>query len=70
MSKIRLRSQNAYWEEHSQVAELLKLDPRDLSDDQKLLVIVELDRRFMQLWDKVKFERAHNLVNYKTSDVL
>ena len=53
-----MRSQYAYWAPESKVPELLKSEPKDLSHEQLVLLVNELDRRFMQLWDKVSYEKS------------
>ena len=58
-----LRASNAHWDE-GKVKELLKKAPEELEQDEAVLLIRELDRRFMQLWDKVTFEREHGLIDY------
>lgn len=58
-----LKARNAHWDE-GKVKELLQKPPEELDKDEVMLVLRELDRRFMQLWDKVTFEREHGLVDY------
>ena len=53
-----MRSQDAYWAPESKIPELLKSEPKDLTHEQLVLLTTELDRRFMQLWDKVSFENS------------
>ena len=52
-----LRAEKAYWE--NKVGDVTKL-----SQEQMLDLIKELDRRFIQLWDKVVFEREKGLLDY------
>jgi hypothetical protein len=53
-----LRSHSAYWHEDDAETKRLLQVPVELLSKQDLQdVIVELDRRFMQLWDKVGYER-------------
>jgi hypothetical protein len=54
---VKLRSAQAYWSPDSPVAEIINLDPEQLPRESLLLLVSELDRRFIQLWDKVQFER-------------
>jgi hypothetical protein len=54
---VKLRSAQAYWASDSPVADIITMDPERLPRHSLLLLISELDRRFMQLWDKVQFER-------------
>ena len=54
---MKLRSAQAYWAPDSPVADIITTDPERLPRESLLLLISELDRRFMQLWDKVQFER-------------
>ena len=58
-----LKAGKAHWDE-GKVKELLKKAPEELTQEEALLVMRELDRRFMQLWDKVSFEREHGLIDY------
>jgi len=39
------------------VADIITMDPERLPRESLLLLVGELDRRFIQLWDKVTFER-------------
>lgn len=55
-----LKSKRAYWVPDSDVRPLL--DTRDLTElnkDQLVSIIRDLDRRFIQLWDKVQYENTH-----------
>jgi len=62
---LSLNAKNAYWSaDKPEVIDALEIPPEKMSNEQLLLVVRELDRRFMQLWDKVIFERQHNLVDY------
>jgi hypothetical protein len=54
---VRLRSAQAYWSPDSPVADIITMDPEQLPRESLLLLVSELDRRFMQLWDKVQFEQ-------------
>lgn len=61
-----LKSKNAYWDEgRPEIIESLNQNPKNLEKDALVALVLELDRRFMQLWDKVKFERENNLVDYE-----
>lgn len=65
-SRPLLRSKDAYWDAaRPDITAALKLQPELLSHADLVHLVRELDRRFMQLNDKVEFERKHNLVNYK-----
>lgn len=76
MSKItKLRSANAYWDENNELKDIISgskggngfrgnIDLDMLSSDEKDLLIIELDRRFSQLWDKVCFESKNELIDY------
>lgn len=60
-----LKSVDAYWDPaNPEVADLLKQAPESLLKDDLVVLVRELDRRFMQLWDKVGFERDKGLVDY------
>ena len=39
------------------MADIITIHPERLPRQSLLLLVSELDRRFMQLWDKVQFER-------------
>lgn len=39
------------------MADIITMDPERLPRQSLLLLVSELDRRFIQLWDKVQFER-------------
>jgi hypothetical protein len=54
---VTLRSAQAYWLPDSPVADIITMDPEQLPRESLLLLVSELDRRFIQLWDKVQFER-------------
>lgn len=60
---MTLRSKDAFWHD-SDIVELLKKDLKYLNEEELRTLVSELDRRFMQLWDKVVFEREHELVDY------
>ena len=60
---MMLRSANAPWHD-TEIPTLLRQPLDTLSQDQLIVLVKELDRRFMQLWDKVVFERDHGLVDY------
>jgi hypothetical protein len=57
---VKLRSAQAYWAPDSPVADIITMDPERLPRESLLLLVSELDRRFIQLWDKVQFERKQN----------
>lgn len=60
-----LKAAEAYWDPAKpEVIALLGQNPEGLSKEDLLVLVRELDRRFMQLWDKVAFERQHGLVDY------
>jgi hypothetical protein len=60
---VKLRSAQAYWSPDSPVADIITMDPERLPRESLLLLVRELDRRFMQLWDKVQFERNQKTLN-------
>lgn len=61
-----LRSKSAYWDlGRPDILAALKVPPEALSNADLIQLVRELDRRFMQLNDKVDFERKYNLVDYK-----
>ena len=54
-----LRTRNIYWDpDNAAVQAALKLSPDDMSREQLILMVRELDRRTIQLWDKVIFENS------------
>lgn len=53
---MTLRAAEAYWVPGSPVPEILNKDRSAWTLEEQALLIQELDRRFMQLWDKVNFE--------------
>jgi hypothetical protein len=60
-----LRCRTVHWnDDKPKVKIALNLAPEHMTHDVLVEVARELDRRFMQLHDKVVFERDHNLVNY------
>lgn len=62
---LKLKSRNIYWPNDSRVPEILDgVGYRDTSVNDLLYLISELDRRLIQLWDKVTFENKHGLVDY------
>lgn len=62
---MTLRSNQAYWDPAKpEIQEALKQDPTKLSKDDLVMLVKELDRRFMQLWDKVTYERENGFVKY------
>jgi hypothetical protein len=62
-----LRCSEVHWaDDKPQVKIALQFAPEHLSHDKLVEVVRELDRRFMQLHDKVTFERAHDLVDYES----
>lgn len=61
---MELKAKNAHWHPDSPATPLLAQDPTSLSKEELLLLITELDRRFMQLWDKVVFEQKMKYVSY------
>ena len=64
-----LRSRTAYWDAgRPDILSALKVPPEALSHTDLVQLARELDRRFMQLADKVDFERKHDLVNYSPLD--
>lgn len=70
MDKRQLRSlrPNVFWNPDDGLIDLLRQDEgpelADLEPEQLWYLIKELDRRFVQLWDKVVFERQHGLTDY------
>jgi hypothetical protein len=54
---MKLRSAQADRSPDSPVADMVTMDPERLPRESLLLLVSEPDRRFMQLWDRVQFER-------------
>lgn len=71
MDKRQLRSlrSDVFWDPNDGLIDLLRKEDgpelQDLDREQLWHLIKELDRRFVQLWDKVVFERHHSLVDYR-----
>lgn len=64
-----LRAQAAYWDAvRPDIIAALKVAPEVMSREDLVQVLRELDRRFMQLVDKVDFERRRDLVDYSPLD--
>lgn len=62
---MALRSAEAYWDPAKpEVQEALRKDIKDLSKDDLVMLVKELDRRFIQLWDKVTYEQKNGFVDY------
>lgn len=60
-----LRCREVHWaDDKPQVKIALQIAPEHLPHDKLVEIVRELDRRFMQLHDKVSFERTHDLVDY------
>lgn len=60
-----LRSKSIYWSpDNKRIETILRQDVESLSEKDKVYLIKELDRRLIQFWDKVAYERKNNLVNY------
>jgi len=58
MSQL-LRTSSIYWDpDNTAVQAALKTPPEDMTRQQLVLMVRELDRRTIQLWDKVAFESA------------
>lgn len=61
-----LRSKVAYWsKDQKEIIHSLNQSPENLDRESLINLVRELDRRFIQLWDKVAFERERNLVDYE-----
>ncbi len=65
---FKLRSSTIYWNRADQRIRAIigdgKVDIKSLTEDDLEYLISELDRRLIQLWDKVCFERTNELVDY------
>lgn len=60
-----LRSQKAYWDAgRPDIIAALTVPPEAMSRADLIQLVREFDRRFMQMVDKVDFEREHDLVDY------
>lgn len=60
-----LRSRDVHWADDKPTVKIaLQIAPEHLPHAQLVEVVRELDRRFMQLHDKVAFEQAHKLIDY------
>jgi hypothetical protein len=60
-----LKSTQLYWDPNNvEIIAALKVAPQHLPKIILERLVKELDRRLMQMHDKVAFEREHGLVNY------
>lgn len=59
-----LKSSEIPWVENEEAAQLVKADPNTLSHEDLVKLAKALDVRLMRLWDKIGFEREHELVDY------
>lgn len=60
-----LRCRDIHWnDDKPKIKVAIQLAPEHMTHDVLVAVAREMDRRLMQLHDKVVFERDHNLVNY------
>lgn len=72
MDKRQLRSlrPDVFWDSNNEVIQKLQSkdgpELADLEQEELWHLIKELDRRFIQLWDKVAFEREHKLTDYSS----
>lgn len=62
--QLRTLKSNVYWEDN-EVKALSNKTIDEMSKDELKFILKQLDRRFIQLWDKVIFERINNLTNYE-----
>lgn len=66
--QLRSLKPSVFWSPDDGLIDLLRQEGgpelHDLEPEQLWHLIKELDRRFVQLWDKVTFERHHGLVDY------
>jgi hypothetical protein len=64
-----LKSAQLYWDPNNvEIVAALKVAPQYLPKIILERLVKELDRRLMQMYDKVAFEREHGLVNYDLLD--
>lgn len=56
----KLQAPRAFWwnetEKEQEIVRLISSDPNSLTHEELVKLAIELDRRFIQLWDKVIFE--------------
>jgi len=63
--EFKLKSRDIYWSPDSKAPEIIdNVSGNNTSIPDLLYLISELDRRLIQLWDKVAFENKHGLVDY------
>jgi len=61
-----LRSTVAYWDpDKPDIVSALSSNVDSLDKESLISLVRELDRRFIQLWDKVSFEQEHGLLDYE-----
>lgn len=64
-----LKSRELFWDPNNvEIVAALKVAPQHLPKIILERLVKELDRRLMQMHDKVAFEREHGLVNYDLLD--
>jgi len=60
-----LKCRQVFWDPNNvEIIAALKVAPQHLPKQTLVRLVKELDRRLMQMQDKVAFEREHNLVDY------
>ncbi len=67
ITPIELKSKKVYWNPNDKIIQRVlesDVDVLNINKNDLVHLIKELDRRLLQLWDKVSFERENELVDY------
>jgi hypothetical protein len=62
--QLRSLKSNVYWAD-DELKALSNKTIDEMSNDELKFILKQLDRRFIQLWDKVVFERVNDVTNYE-----
>lgn len=61
---MEFRTRDIYWDSNKVPDLMDAMKDRELDKDEIEFMLKEFDRRLIQFWDKVEFERKHGLVDY------
>ena len=62
---LPLKCKEIYWDNDKPlIIDALKIAPENMNKETLVQVIREMDRRLMQLWDKVSYEKEKGYINY------
>lgn len=70
-NKTILRSKDIHWREEDEVIKKIMGNGvlEEVPSEDLFHLVKELDRRTVQLWDKVSYEREKGLVDYSKEDL-